>query len=171
MSDEENRLSVPAAGQSVTEADRLADAIVAVLDRLEARIPDVRPPDPATAGRARGARTVSPEFVSSLIAMVDASPALQALGKLDREKARRVLQSRDSYRRIAERLTILLETINHTREAQWAEVVGEAMATYKTANAIVDLPGNQSLIPHLKILRRHLGRTSGPKRKKESDKG
>ena len=145
----------------------MAEAIVAVLDRLEERIPDLRQPDPEVASRARGARTVSPEFVSSLIAMVDASPWLQSLESIDRDKARAVLQSRDALRRIGERMTRFLEAVNHTKEAQWAEVVAEAMVTYKMANSVADQPGTKYLGPHLKILRRHLRRTSGPKWKRK----
>jgi hypothetical protein len=140
---------------------------VAVLDRLAERIPGLRPLDPEVALRARGARTVSPEFVSSVIAMVDASPGLQEMKTgFDRDKARAVLQARDPNRRIAERMTMFLEAFNHTREAQWAEVVAGAMSAYRMANAIADLPENRYLIPHLRILRRLLRRTSGPKRKK-----
>lgn len=180
MKDEETRMVVAAeesaasseddpSRRGLTDAERLAAGVVAVLDRLEESMPDLRAPDPEVARRARGARTVSPEFVSSLIAMVDASPGLQAVTRFDRDKARGALQSRDPYRLIAERLTMLLATVNHTKEAQWAEVARAAMETYRMANAIAEQPANQHLIPHLKTLRRHLHRTSGPKRKKKTD--
>lgn len=176
MSDDEDVVPVASAesvatqeevSAALTPADQMAEVIVAVLDRLEERIPDLRQSDPEVARRARGARTVSPEFVSSLIAMVDASPWLQSLKTIDRDKARAVLQSRDALRRIGERVTRFLETVNHTKEAKWAEVVAEAMATYRMANAAADEPGTRYLGPHLAILRRHLRRTSGPKRSKK----
>jgi hypothetical protein len=77
----------------LTEADQLAAGIVAVLDKLAERIPDLRTPDPATSRRARGARTVSREFIASMIAMFQTSARLQALSKFNEAKARNVLQS------------------------------------------------------------------------------
>ena len=171
MNEDDSELPVPAedsreeASAELTEADRVAAGIVAILDRLAERIPDLRPPDPEVALRARGARTVTPEFVSSAIAMWDSSPPLQQVYPFQTDKARTVLQYRDPYRLVADRLAMLLAQVNHTRAAQWAEVTSDAMGAYKMGSAIAE--ANPALIPHLAVLRRLLARTRGPNRKKK----
>jgi len=53
--------------------------VIAALDVLAAIIPDLRTPHPATVRKVRGARTIPREAVSSIVAMTDASPFLQAM--------------------------------------------------------------------------------------------
>jgi hypothetical protein len=180
MSDDETRLTLPTREDdlpatsadgiqlpALAEAEQLALGVLAVLDRLAASIPDLRPPHPKTARRARGARTVNREAVLSIVAMVEATDRFRNIKVLNPEQARKVVQYRDAYRAIAERLNMLLRTVNHTIEAQWAEVVASAMYTYTVANSMAG-PRETELLPHLEIIRRHLGRTRGPKRKKKS---
>lgn len=100
------------------------------LDLLASIIPDLRTPHPATSKRVRGARTVSRETVSSIIAMVEAFPNLQRLHKFDADRAHEVLDSTDGYRLVAERLDRLRARVKYTAEARWAEVLAQAMQTY-----------------------------------------
>jgi hypothetical protein len=173
MNDEETALIVPAQRSEpvLSESDRLAMNIVAILDKLAESIPELRPPNPETARRARGARTVSREFVLSAMAMVEATPALRNLGVFDTQKPRRVLQSRDGLRLISERLTRFVATVNHTLEAEWADAARGATEAYRMANALASSGLHDDLLPHLKILRRHLGRAKGGRRKKQGDPG
>jgi hypothetical protein len=155
--------SVPA----LTEAEQLAAWVAAVLDGVAARIPDLRAPDPESVRRVRGARTISRDFVASLISMVDTTPAVQALGTFNSDKNRTALQRRDGLRMISERLAILQATVNHTIEAQWADVVAEATATYRMASALAQ-SYHPELTPQIKVLRSHLRRKNTTKRKKKT---
>ena len=154
--------SVPA----LTEAEQLAAWVAAVLDGVAARIPDLRAPDPESVRRVRGARTISREFMTSMIAMVDTTPAVQALGTFDSDKARIALQNRDGLRMISERLAILQAKVNHTIEAQWADVAADASATYRMASAL-SKTYNPELTPQIKVLRGHLRRKNTTKGKKK----
>ena len=147
--------------------DELATKVIAALDVIAAIIPDLRTPHPATAKKVRGSRTVSREAVSSIIAMVEASPTLQKLMNTDR--AREVLASADDYRLLGERLDVLRAQVKYTAEARWAEVVAEAMAAYTVASIVADDPKKAEIAAHVATVRRHLGRRNGAtgKRKKE----
>jgi hypothetical protein len=176
--DDETRL-VPAqerTGFTETEATaltpvarELATKVVAALDMLAAIIPDLRKPHPATARKVRGARTISREAVSSIAAMADASPYLQAIKAMNTDRAREVLASMDDYRLLAERLEMLMADVKYTAEARWAEVVAEAMHAYRMASIYADDPSDAELAAHVATIRRHLGRRNAAtgKRKKK----
>ena len=101
-----------------------------------------------------------------MIASVEALPQMQELGLFDPERARLVLQSRDALRIVAERVAMLLASVNYTIEAQWSEVVSAGLDTYAMASIMADKPENAELAAHVEVLRRHLGRKSWTKPKK-----
>jgi hypothetical protein len=86
-------LSPPAesASPTVTTAERLATEVAEAIEAIAARIPEFDAPHPSTAKRVRGARTVSREFLASMIAAVEATPDLQTAGTFDPEEARATL--------------------------------------------------------------------------------
>lgn len=149
--------------------DELTTKVVAALDVIASIIPDLRKPHPATAKKVRGARTVSREAVVSIIAMVEAHPRLQSLARMDTARAHEVVESRDDFRVLAERLSVLHNQVKYTIEARWAEVVKEAMLAFEIASALSTSPKEGELAAHLATIRGHLGRrnaTTG-KRTKE----
>ena len=149
--------------------DELTTKVVAALDLIAAIIPDLRKPHPATAKKVRGARTVPREAVVSIIAMVNASETLQRLKVMDTGRAQEVLQSRDDFRVLAERLAMLHGQVKYTIEARWAEVVKEAMAALEVASALATDPREGELAAHLATIRRHLGRRNAATGKREKD--
>jgi len=174
--DEETQLVVASDGSSPAEtgkpgspalndAERMAATIVAAIDVIASRM-QLETPHPKTSRRVRSSRTVSPEFISSLIASVEALPQMQAIGIFDPEAARLVLQSRDALRIVAERVAMLLASVNYTIEAQWADVVSAGLGTFSIASILAEKPENAELAAHVETLRRHLGRTNKPKPKK-----
>jgi hypothetical protein len=148
--------------------DELTTKVVAALDLIAAIIPDLRKPHPATAKKVRGARTVPREAVVSILAMVQASETLQRLKVMDTARAQEVLQSRDDFRVLAERLAMLHGQVKYTIEARWAEVVKEAMTALEIAAALATDPREGELAADLATVRRHLGRRNAAtgKRKK-----
>ncbi|HJQ41160.1 MAG TPA: hypothetical protein VKB93_28820 [Thermoanaerobaculia bacterium] len=155
--------------------DELATKVVAALEVIAAIIPDLRKPHPATAKKVRGGRTVSREAVGSILAMVEASPALQNfidqnLIGMNLDRTREVLSSADDYRLLGERLEMLCAQVKYTAEARWAEVVAQAMHAYHMACILAGDPKEAELAAHVATIRRHLGRRNGAtgKRTKES---
>ena len=133
---------------------------------IPALIPDLRKPQPETAKKVRGARTVSREAVVSILAMAESCPALPKI--MNCERTHEVLESTDAFRLLGERIERLQAQVKYTLEARWAEVVGSAMAMYFVADKLAKKPENADLVPHVATIRRHLGRRNGAtgKRKK-----
>ena len=167
MNDDETRL-VPTAAVPVA-VEELAAKVVAAPDMIAGIIPDLRKPHPATAKKVRGARTVSREAVSSIIAMVEASPVLQNMNTMNTERAREVLSSADAYRLLGERLDMLRAQVKYTAEARWAEVVAQAMHAYTMASILADDPKDAELAAHVATIRRHLGRRNAATGKRKNE--
>jgi hypothetical protein len=178
--DEENRL-VPVqltravAGAETTvpapvEIEELTTTVVAALDLIARIIPDLRTPHPATARKVRGGRTVPREAVVGIIAMVEASPALQEMNLLNTARAREVLEHDDGFRVLDERLKRLRRQVRYTVEARWAEVASEAMDAYSMAAYLAKKPRYADLAAHLATIRRHLARTNGSTATKKKKK-
>ena len=164
--DEEIQL-VAQEGESpaLVPAEELAANVVKAIDVIAEWLA-LESPHPATAHRVRSARTVSREFVVAMIAAVAALPELQRLKTFDSAEARDVLQASDSMKVVADRAAMFLASINYTIEARWARVARQAMDTYRLASAMVTAVDNPELAAHVATLRRHLGRTTGRKKKK-----
>ena len=154
---------------TVTAAERLASEIAEAIDAIAARIPQLEAPHPSTATAVRGARTVSREFIVSMIAAVEAMPELQSVGTFDTEEARATLQFIDAFGPVADRLAALLASVNYTMASRRAKVAAAAMTTYAVAKGLARDPGGASLVVHLDILRHDLGRKNRPPRRVTPD--
>ena len=88
------------------------------------------------------------------------------MASFDSAEARDVLQASDSMKVVADRAAMFLASLNYTIEARWARVARQALDTYRLASAMVPSTRNPKLAAHVATLRRHLGRKTGPKKKK-----
>jgi hypothetical protein len=167
--DEETRLVVAEGEDVPAEVEREAAQVIAALELIASRM-GLQAPHPATKRKVRGARTVSPDFVAELAASADSLPRLRTYGTFDPEKARLAIERRKARRLIAERVQMFLDMLNYTAEAEWAEVVGEALHTLGMASIIAERPEEGELAAHVELLRKHLGRSNqwkGTKGKKK----
>lgn len=165
MEDETGIVPSESAAPALIEAEELAVHVVRALDVIAERMA-LETPHPATARRVRSARTVSREFVAAMTSAVDALPELQRLRTFDSDEAREVLQGRDSMQAVADRIAMLMASVNYTIEARWARIAGAALDTFRLASAMADVSDNPELAAHVAVLRRHLGRRNGTKTKK-----
>ena len=146
--------------------EELTTTVIAALDVIEAIIPDLRTPHPATKGKVRGARTVPREAVASIVAMVEAFRGIIGEHLLDTERAREVLQHDEGFHILDERLQRLRAQVRYTVEARWAEVVTEAMNAYHIAKRLAKEERYACLVAHVETIRGHLARTNTPKKPK-----
>jgi hypothetical protein len=152
-------LDAPApATPTITASDRLAGEIA---EAIAGRIPRLARPHPSTASRVGGARTVSREFIESMIAAVESQPELRAVNTFDVDEAREMLQFNDAFRHVVDRLEALTASVSHTIEWRKAKVVFAALRTYEIAKGLARDPDSAALAGHLENLRRDLGRTNG----------
>jgi hypothetical protein len=161
--DTQLRLVPPLDGPTptITASDRLAAEIAEAIDALAERIPRLERPHPSSASRVRGARTVSREFIESMMAMVESQPELQAVNTFDVDEAREMLQFTDAFRHVVDRIDALKASVSHTIERRKAKVVFAALRTYEIAKGLARDPDSAALAGHLETLRRDLGRTNG----------
>jgi len=143
---------------TITASEALAAEVRQAIDALFQRIPRLEMPHPLTAPHVRGARTVSRQFIESMIAAVEQRPELQRLETFDLDEARETLQFNDAFRQIVDRLNTLVASINYTMEARKAKVAFDAMRTYAIAKGMARDPEGAELVPHLENLKRDLAR-------------
>ena len=143
-----------------TEAEKLVAELCAQIDAIAERIPS-RTAHPFMAGRMRASRTVSREFIASMIFVVEGTASLAALGTFDPQNARAMLQFTSAFRVFTDRVAVLLTSVNHTLESWRAEVADEAIQTYAIAKGMARDPGSAELAGHVANLRRDLGRRNG----------
>src|SRR5437773_899710 len=142
---------------TVTAAERLAAELAEEMEALLRRIGGLEAPHPSTARRVRGARTVSREFLSSMITAVEESPELQALGTFDPEEARATLQFNDAFRLFADQMAALLASIRYTMESRKANIATGALNTYAVMKGLARDQRAAHLRPHVANLNRDLG--------------
>jgi hypothetical protein len=175
--DEETRLTPPdhvaptdvekPASTGITNAALEVAQIVTALDIIAERL-QLEHPHPSTARSVRAARTVPREFVVSTIESVDALPDLEKLGTLDTDEARQVLEKNEALRVLTQRVEMFLAAANYTIESRWSKLVSAAMVTYSIASIKAQDPANAEMAAHVEVLRRHLGRKGGKKKKKDT---
>jgi hypothetical protein len=145
-------------------AGELAEKIVAALDAIAARIPDLRAPQPKTAKRVRSARTVPREAVVVIIDAIEAVSLLQRLCKLDPDDMQEEFEALDALRLVNDRLAMLQSRVRYTIEARWAELVSPLIHAYTVGNTVAD-ERDPDLLAHLANIRRHpAARTERPGR-------
>jgi hypothetical protein len=145
---------------TVTADERRAAKVIEALWVIEELVPELEVPHPSKSGRARGARTVTRRFIASMSVAVEDAEELQRLGRFDPDEARAVFQFNDAFRPVADRMAVLLATLNHTMESRKAKVAGAALDTYAAAKRYAR-NRRSKLTLHVERLRRDLGRKNG----------
>ena len=162
----ETEASTPAV---ITPAEQKAQMILAAFEQMTAHL-ELEAPQPAQARRNRAARTISREFVVTMISTADASPLIQRRQLFDSDRARQVIQLNDAARIVAERVTMFLESLHYTMEKRWAEVAHDALTALalvkrEVTNPVYPLEGKDAeLVMHVENLRERLGRKKRPKK-------
>ena len=175
--DEETRLTIPPEDDSPSASEKAPSTalasvaqqvakVVTALDIISEHL-QLEHPHPSTARRVRAGRTVPREFVVSTVNSVDQLPPLKALGLIDTDDARDVLEKNEALRAITERVELFLASANYTMESRWSKLAEAAMKTYKIASIKAQDPENADIAAHVEVLKRHLGRKGGKKKKKD----
>jgi hypothetical protein len=155
---------------TTTDADRLAAQVTEALQSGAALIERLRYPHPKLRRSARGARTVSKDFVRFMAALVDNSASLQRLNIFSSPRAREGLQFMEAFLPVLNESETFTNALRYTLEAVHADLVEEALGTYRLANVLARTGRDPELAARLETLKKVLGRKSGraaAKRKKK----
>src|SRR5712691_9388099 len=125
---------------TITASERLCAELGEAIDAIAGQIPRLERSHRSNASQVRGARTVSREFIESMIAAVEDREELRAVGTFDAGEAREMLQFNDAFRHVLDRLRALTASINYTMESRKARVAFAAMRTYEIAKGLARDP-------------------------------
>jgi hypothetical protein len=152
-----------------TASELLATELLGVLNDFAARIPGLSSPHKSTAGRVRGQRTISKAFMRSAIFTTEQFDYLQATGTLGIDAARETLQFVDAFKPVLDKLKTLTQDLGFTIELKTADVADAALRIYGVARILSRDPAAAELGGHAAILKKHLGRKGGRKKKAPQD--
>ncbi|HEX7150230.1 MAG TPA: hypothetical protein VF618_01995 [Thermoanaerobaculia bacterium] len=150
----------------LTDAQKLAWGFIKAIDELSTAIEGFKLPHPKTAKHVRGARTVSREFLNTMIFAARHAPRLGDVKTMDPDRAQAILEFNQAFRPVAQRVATFLKGLNFTIEAGKAQVVSEALTTYHVARGLARK--HVELESYVHYMRRDLGRkgNKAPRKKK-----
>ena len=151
---------------TTTRYQELAAAFMESLDGLVASaLPDLESPHPLKTDFVRSHVNVPFDFLWSAIAAVEDTPDLQAIERLDVERARSTLQFIEAFRPVADRLASLVASLRFTLASRKADLAGEAFQIYSIAKGLSRAPRGAEVAARVEFMRRDLGRAGRPSRR------
>lgn len=153
---------------TVTNADRLAAELMELISAIIERIPELEAPHPSSAGRVRGARTVSKDAIIAMTGVVESYPELRRT--FDVEAAHEMMQFNSALRPVMRALNDAATRLSYTMELKKARVAFSFLRTYKIAQALARDPEYAGLHTFLEILGREIPR-GRRRRRKAADEG
>ena len=152
---------------TVTASQQLAAEVIALIDAIEARIASLEHPHPKTRGRVRGQRTVSRDFLISMVGAAETEPGLQHLS-FDLDEVRDALQFEDAFRPVVILLRTLMSAVIFTIESKKARATAAALRTYAIARRMTRGDAHSPLAIYLAIVGEHLGH-GRPRKRRPAD--
>ncbi len=150
-------------------SELLAAELLGVLNDFAARIPGLSSPHKSTGPSVRRHRTIPKTFMRSAIFTTEQFESLQATGALGIAAARETLQFVDAFKPVLDKLKTLTQDMGFTIELKTSEVSDAALRIYGVARILSRDPASGDLGGHAAILKKHLGRKGGRKKKPPQD--
>ena len=108
----------------------------------------------------RAAKTVSDEFFEATITSVNASSQLKDSTALDSDAVRLVSQRNLRFEAVATAAEALARNVRFNMLRERWDVAKEALHVYDVAKSLVRRPRGAALVPHVRAMRKALGRTN-----------
>jgi hypothetical protein len=103
--------------------------------------------------------TLPDTFLQSLAIACDALPVLGATAQLTSKELRQAIEFKRAYSSLADELEILAKGLRDTIAEQRSQIGQRALFAYEIAKRLTGLDDRVTLVPHLKTMRRDLGKT------------
>jgi hypothetical protein len=132
-----------------TDGVNVAAQLTALLDQIEALIPDYTKPDSVRARTVASNARFANELITPTIAAVTNYEPLRQRNLFDVERGRRALQLRDDLRPIQQRLAVIVDAVAFTIDSQLAEAGVEALQTYRWSQHHVRHSDGDGLRPYV----------------------
>ena len=153
-----------AATPTVTFHQQAAAEVIAELDGIASRIPELQAKHISMVNFVRSHVNVPFAFLGTAIAGVEHNVTLQAVKKLSIPVSRDALQFIEAYRPVLDRLFGLAKDLQFTINSRHAELAADALQIYDITKGLARDPNSGEMAALAANLKRDLGRR-GPKRK------
>lgn len=150
---------------TVTHYDQVAANFSRALEELLAMVPHFVPAHPSTKGVVRTQKTVSDEFLVSMIAAVEETPGMLGLNQFDVTEARDSLQYGQAFRPMRDKLFAAATNLDFSINQRRADVVKPALESYQVIKGLARNAAGTLAASHAGNLRRDLGRAGRRKKK------
>lgn len=154
----------PAPTPTTTFYQKNADDFMKALDQVTQIIPKLDLLHPLEADFVKTHLNVPPQFVDTTISIVEQTPELQALKKLDTKATRDALQFYQAFRPVFDKVIAVAQALKDTMDTGFANAAADSFQMYAILKALARDAGagSAALVVHVKNLRRDLGRRGRP---------
>jgi hypothetical protein len=160
------RKATAAAGTSPVDFQALAASLRTALDAIPPQIPGWQISHPLLQSEILPARIATEKFIKAVTNAVAASPALQAIQKLDVAEAQEVLAFLDAFTPIVAQLAALTRDLQITMALRQANVGKQALQVYLVAKGLGRDIGGAAELTSAEQMQHALGLTGRKKRGK-----
>jgi hypothetical protein len=150
---------------TITRYQQLAANLSKAIDEMLTAMPNFVPLHPSTKGFVRAQKSVSDDFLISVIAAVEGNPDLQALNQFNVAEARDALQFKEAFRPMADKLHAAAKDVDFSIDLRRANVVAPALQMYDLTKGLARNPSGTLAAAHAGNLKRDLGRAGRRKKK------
>jgi hypothetical protein len=150
---------------TTTHYQEVAKQLIAAFTAATGLIPAFEAKHKATAKFVQSHSGFPNDFISTVLAAVDADPQLQNVDKFDVVEARDTLQYLEAFRPVIQQVETLLENMKFSCAARKARVVADGLQIYAIAKGLGRDPGSASVATLAKVMRQDLNRPGRRKTK------
>ncbi|HVR37490.1 MAG TPA: hypothetical protein VMU84_00220 [Thermoanaerobaculia bacterium] len=151
---------------TVTHYQQLASDFMKSLDAITTAVPKLEARHSSTAAFVRTHIGFPLPFVLSAIALVEQTPELAAVGKLDPVAARETLQFIEAFRTLLGKVRIFEDTLAFSLDTLYANLVADCLQTYWIAKGVArDASSGIVVESHVTNMKRTLGKKGLPRKK------
>jgi hypothetical protein len=115
----------------------------------------------------RAARSISDEFLEASVTATEANGTLKDATALDSSAARLVIQRNLRFEALASAAEALARNVRFNMFRERWDVAQDALHVYDVAKSFSRRPRGAALVPHVRAMRKALGRRNTPKRSKQ----
>jgi hypothetical protein len=134
-------------------AGSIAAQLTALLDQIEALVPEYTQPDSVRARTVASNARFAQELITPTITAVTNYEPLRKRNLFDVERGRRALQLRDELSPIQQRMAVITDALAFTIDSQLAESGVDALQTYRWSQYHVKHPEGDGLRPYVEEMR------------------
>jgi hypothetical protein len=148
---------------AVPTIDDVADMLLAFIVKMEAMVPDLRPPDPREISRVGAAARYAQQLIPAAATTIE---SLQAVpnGLLDVEGGREALHYRDRLYPVAQRGAALFDALFYSINARLASFGNGALQTYHWAKRAMNTADGPAIQPYLDEMTRVVKKTTNKRK-------